>query len=106
MNLPSCIAVVLSKPQALCLVRPGCADYHQDIHEEVDDVQVEGERGEDVFLWAEGVLVLPSHHQLSVIDDVHREDEGPERGVGDDGVLVLGQKDEEEPRFYVCQCTF
>ena len=34
---------------------------------------------------------------LSVVDDVHGEDEGPERGVGDDGVLALGQKDEEEP---------
>ena len=34
---------------------------------------------------------------LSVVDDVHREDEGPERGVGDDGALALGQKDEEEP---------
>ena len=41
-------------------------------------------------------LVLPSHHQLSVVDDVHREDEGAERGVGDDGVLALGQEDQEE----------
>ena len=41
-------------------------------------------------------LVLPSHHQLSVVDDVHREDEGAEGGVGDDGVLALGQEDQEE----------
>jgi len=53
------------------------ADDHEDVHEEVDDVQVDVEGGEDVLLGAQAVLVLPTHHQLSVINDVKGEDERP-----------------------------
>ena len=42
--------------------------------------------------------MLSSHHKLSVVDDVHHEDEGAERGVGDDGPLGFGQKDHEDAR--------
>ena len=41
------------------------ADDHEDVHEEVDDVQVDVEGGEDVLLGAQAVLVLPTHHQLA-----------------------------------------
>ena len=50
---------------------------------EVDDVEIEVERGEDVFLGVEGVPVAPSHHQLSVEDDVAREDERADGSVND-----------------------
>lgn len=33
--------------------------------EQVDDVQVDAEGGEDVFLWADGVTLVPQQH-LSV----------------------------------------
>ena len=46
------------------------AEDGEEIHEEVDDVQVEVEGGEDVLLGAEGVLVAPAHHQLGVVHDV------------------------------------
>jgi len=42
------------------------ANQRQDEEEEVDDVQVEVEGCEDVLLRREGVLMLPSHHQLRV----------------------------------------
>ena len=42
----------------------------EDEEEEVDDVEVQVESGEDVLLRRDGVLVLTTHHQLSVEDDV------------------------------------
>lgn len=53
----------------------------QDVEEEVDDVQVEVEGGEDVLLGAEGVLVLAAHHELRVVHDVEREHQGAQRPV-------------------------
>ena len=54
---------------------------HEDIHEEVDHVEVDVEGGEDVLLGVEGVLVVASHHQLSVVDQIEREDESSSRPV-------------------------
>ena len=51
------------------------ADNAEDISEEVDDVQVEVEGGENVLLGTERVLVFPAHHHLSVVDNVEGEDE-------------------------------
>ena len=72
--------------------------YQQYVLEYGDDVHAEGEGGEDVLLGAEGVLVLPAHHQLCVVDDAPCVDEGPEREY--QGVLALeqalGQMDQEE----------
>ena len=47
----------------------------ENVHEEVDDVQVEVEGGEHILLGAERVLVAAPHHQLSVVDDVEAEDD-------------------------------
>lgn len=46
------------------------SDDGEDEEEEVDDVEVEVERREDVLLGRDRVLVLPAHHELSVEDDV------------------------------------
>ena len=59
----------------------GYADYEEDVSEEVDDVQVDVEGGEDVLLWAESVLVLPPHHELGVVHDIEGEDEGSDGSV-------------------------
>ena len=59
------------------------ADNAEDISEEVDDVQVEVEGRKDVLLRAEGVLVLPSHHDLGVVDQVEGEDDAPYGRVDD-----------------------
>ena len=53
------------------------------IEEEVDDVQVEVEGGEDVLLGADGILVVTAEHDLGVVDDIKREDDRPDRGVPD-----------------------
>ena len=58
-----------SKILVSCLLVPVTEDG-EEIHEEVDDVQVEVQGGEDVLLGAEGVLVAPAHHQLGVVHDV------------------------------------
>ena len=60
---------VYTDDQFLCLA-PAVAEDGEDVHEEVDDVQVEVEGGKDVLLGAEGILVAPPHHQLRVVDDV------------------------------------
>ena len=49
------------------------AEDGEEIHEEVDDVQVEVQGGEDVLLGTEGVLVTPAYHQLGVVHDVQAE---------------------------------
>ena len=67
----------------------GSPEDGQDVEEEVDDVQVEVESGEDVLLRAERVLVLAPEHQLGVVHDVQREDDGPHRGVADLGVTGM-----------------
>ena len=46
------------------LVAPRRAHNHEDVEEEVDDVQVEIEGGEDVLLRADAVLVAAAHHEL------------------------------------------
>jgi hypothetical protein len=56
---------------------------------QVDDIQVEVERGKDVLLGVESVLVPTPHHQLSVKDDVTREDECANGRVHDGEDLKL-----------------
>ena len=56
-------------------------DNHEDVHEEVDDVQVEVQGGEHVLLGAERVLVAAPDHQLGVVNDVEAEDDCPDPGV-------------------------
>ena len=53
----------------------------ENVHEEVDDVQVEVEGGEHVLLGAERVLVAAPHHQLSVVDDVEAEDDAADARI-------------------------
>ena len=75
----------------VCLIF-GPPEDGEDVEEEVDDVQVEVEGGEDVFLRAERVLVLAPEHQLGVVHDVQREDDGTHRGVADLGVTGMEEK--------------
>ena len=51
----------------------GSPEDGQDVEEEVDDVQVEVQRGEDVFLGTQRVLVTATNHQLGVVHDVQAE---------------------------------
>ena len=62
-------------------ITPSSSDNHEDVHEEVDDVEIDVESSEDVLLRTEGVLVLAPHHQLGVIHDVQGEDEGTNRSI-------------------------
>ena len=71
-------------------------DDEQNVHEQVDDVQIEVEGGEDVLFGVEGVLVLPAEHQLSVVDDEQGEDQRAESTVSDHGVLVVGDEDHDD----------
>ena len=38
----------------------------EEVHEDVDDVQVDGERCEDVFFRGDRILVFSSHHHLQI----------------------------------------
>ena len=40
-------------------------DQPKEVHEDVDDVQVDGERGKDVLLGGDCVLVVPADHHLN-----------------------------------------
>ena len=44
---------------------------HEDVEEEVDDIGVDGERGEGPVLGVVAVLVLPDHHHLRVHQQEH-----------------------------------
>ena len=59
----------------------GYADYEEDVPEEVDDVQVDVEGGEDVLLRAESVLVFAAHHELCVVHNVQGEDQSSDTAV-------------------------
>lgn len=59
----------------------GPANYSQNVEKNVDDVQVEVEGGKDVLFRGDGILVLPSQHQLRVEDEIDGEKEGAQRGV-------------------------
>ena len=45
---------------------PGTSKDGEDEQEDVDDVQVEIQRGKHVLLRRDGILVLPAHHELGV----------------------------------------
>ena len=62
-------------------VAPAVANDGEDVHEEVDDVQVEVQGGEHVLLGAERVLVAAPDHELRVVHDVQTEDDCPDPGV-------------------------
>ena len=51
----------------------GSPEDGQDVEEEVDDVQVEVQRGKDVLLGTKRVLVTAPNHQLGVVHDVQAE---------------------------------
>lgn len=53
----------------------------QYIKKQSDDIDVQIQRGEDVFLRTERILLMPTHHELSVHDQVETEDESSETGV-------------------------
>ena len=62
-------------------VAPAVANNREDVHEEVNDVQVEVQGGEHVLLGAKWVLVAAPNHQLGVVHDVEAEDDCPDPGV-------------------------
>ena len=47
---------------------PLLSNNHEDVDEQVDDVQKDGQGSEHVVLWVVGVLVLADEHQLGVED--------------------------------------
>lgn len=53
----------------------------QNVQEDVDYIQVQVEGCEDVFLGGDAVLVLASHHQLGVVDQVEGEQQSAQRRV-------------------------
>ena len=55
------------------VISTNSSDDHQDVHEQVDHVQVDVQGGKDVLLGAQGVLVTAAHHELGVVNDVQGE---------------------------------
>ena len=51
---------------------PPAKDLKQ-VHEEVDDVEVEVEGGEDVLIRVVAILVPPTNDELRVVHNVERE---------------------------------
>lgn len=54
----------------LCSVTRSSNDA-QNVDKDVNDVKVEIEGGKDVLLWRYAVLMLSTHHHLSIIDEVY-----------------------------------
>jgi len=81
----------------IILISPCSSNNHEDVHKEVDNVEINVESSEDVLLRAKGVLVLAPHHQLGVIHDVEGEDEGTNRSISNHSVFGLWEENEKEP---------
>jgi len=81
----------------MVLISPCSSNNHENVHEEVDNVEINVESSEDVLLRAKGVLVLAPHHQLGVIHDVQGEDEGTNRSISNHSVFGLREENEKEP---------
>merc|ERR1719300_1957221 len=75
------------------LVRSCASHNHQNIHEELSDVKIEIESSKNVLFRTERIFVLASQHQLSVINDVKREDQSP--CCSEPNHSVLGWWDED-----------
>lgn len=59
------------------------SDNGENVREYVDDVQVESEGREDIFLGWDGELVVPSYHELCVKHQVEGEEQGTHARVYD-----------------------
>ena len=70
--------------------------YEEDVDKEVDNVQVDVESSEDVFLRAERVLVFPSHHQLCVVHQVTGEDQSSTNSNPDHCPLCSRKEGEQD----------
>lgn len=57
------------------LLVSGCAYYCQNVHEYIYNVQVKIKSSKNIFLWANRVLMLAAHHELSIVNEVNREEE-------------------------------
>jgi len=57
------------------------SDDGQYVHEDVDDVQVEVEGGEDVLLRTDGVLMIATQHQLGIVYQVNGKEHRSEGGI-------------------------
>ena len=62
------------------LVAGAPSQQYEQVEEDGDDVQIQDERGKDILLWAQTVL-LPPHHQLAVHRQELREREEREGEV-------------------------
>lgn len=72
-----------------------CTNQHQNVHEDVHDVNIKIQSGENVLLGADRVLVLSSHHELNVIHEVDAEKESAEWSI-DEGHCAAGKYDRED----------
>lgn len=60
---------------------PHSSNDSEDVQEDVDDVKVQVQRCEDVLLGGEAVLVLATHHELSVVHEIEGEEKRSQRRV-------------------------
>ena len=73
-------------------------EQRQDVQEQVDDVEVQRERREDVVVDRElELFVLAADDELRVVDDVHREDEDADRAVDHVHVAPVVVADGRDP---------
>merc|ERR1719225_1734602 len=59
----------------------GSPDDPEDVEEDVENVEVDGDGCEDVLLRGDRVLVVATHHHLSIVDEIDGEDEDADATV-------------------------
>merc|ERR1712113_799304 len=55
----------------------------KDVEEDVENVEVDGDGCENVLLGGDRVLVVATHHHLSIVDEIDGEDEDADAAVGE-----------------------
>lgn len=72
------------------------ADDGQNVDEDVYNIQVKVKCSEDILLRGGGVLMLSTHHELSVVNQVYGEQQGTQRSVHEGDDRILGDKNRDQ----------
>lgn len=65
-----------------------CSNNTQYVNEDVDDIKVEVQGSKNVLLRRDAVLVFSTHHHLSIIDEIKREEKSSTRCISNVGGLA------------------
>ena len=81
-----------------CLIALGQTYESEHEEKDVDYIEIESQGGEDVLFGGDRVLVVPSHHHLGVVHQVHGEQKGSYSSIYDLQILVVGNKDHDDAK--------